>query len=425
MAIFHYQVRKPYIRRAGSALAVKGHHSGTRVSHGAGGRHAYLSASRHISEDGLVTDYRGKAVIAHFGCLPDGTRQRNIDDVFREVDAYPVKKSHKGKVYNPVVAIDSIGAIPHELSQAQQVEAARDFGQRVSNTLQVPVAVGVHPPENDNRNVHCHVLIACRTINKDGILSVYNRDLNAMASRPDRKIGKERTELPVIRLKRIWETTMNEHLARANIPERIDMRSYKEQGIEQVPTRHLGKARFERQKAQRQKRETRQRHAGLPAHEAAYRLKAAVQEAQGRLRLHRKSIEDIQEARKQSASAVLSPGVGSLRAYERDAIGQFLRDMERQNALNQIARSRRLKASRVMRDPTEEERLALKRLGRTVRKTESEIARIEEAARLAARLGPRTLSIHVDDRNQGQWLAAVERELDRARHNHKARSRSI
>ena len=39
-----------------------------------------------------------------------------------------------------------------------------------------------------------------------------------------------------------WETITNRYLEAAGRPERVDLRSFKRQGIQQIPTVHLGPA---------------------------------------------------------------------------------------------------------------------------------------------------------------------------------------
>ena len=109
-----------------------------------------------------------------------------------------------------------------------------------------------HPP---GHNPHCHIMLTMRAIDENGkwlpkSRKVYDLDENG-----------ERIKLPSGRWKSHkedtvdwneqyhaeewrhgWEVIQNKYLELAGSPERVDMRSYARQGIDVIPTVHMGAA---------------------------------------------------------------------------------------------------------------------------------------------------------------------------------------
>jgi MobA/MobL family protein len=403
VAIFHFS--SSIVRRAGSALARKAHHTGTKVSHGAGGRHAYLAAARHLGPDGLETDYRGKRIIDASFHLPEGTRSRSADAVWLDVDTHKVKQSRTGKVYRPVVALDIVGALPHELTEAQNVAAARAFGDRLSMEYRVPVTVGVHPADNDERNIHAHFLVGVRTIDKDGKLGPINQKLNVMHAQPDPKLGRERSEVPVQVMRRMWEETINAHLALAGRPERIDRRSCEERGIEPkkyIPVEEYRALQKEKKLIQAAKQAANTRAISGP--EIRKHLERIARECAAEAGRRRRAIDDIKAGRRETVEPKARIAVGSIFAYKHDAFGQFFKDMERQNRLA------RRRPRTIVREYTQEERELMYEHGLIMKKAQ----RVERSARTlldAGDLGH--VQIAAPKQNDAGWVKAVRRAANR------------
>ena len=97
-------------------------------------------------------------------------------------------------------------------------------------------------------NPHTHIMLTMRAIDENGkwlpkCRKVYDLDEhgNRIGSHREDIVDwnkKENAEL----WRHAWEEKVNEYLDKNNRPERIDMRSYERQGIDIVPTVHLGPA---------------------------------------------------------------------------------------------------------------------------------------------------------------------------------------
>lgn len=387
VAIYSFQRNKVY--KAGTALAALSHGRGTRVTHGAVGKLAYAQSLKEASAPGLdiVTDYTGKAVLASGQSLPDGVLERDIADVFRDADAHKTKTHGENQgEFKPIVASELIGALPHELSLDQNIVLVTDFSKRVANEFRTANAWGIHPPDagartvEEMKNVHVHVTTLHRHIEANGNLSTLNRDFDDVNCwRSDVKRGREIRETATIRLRRIWEQTVNDHLERAGRSERIDMRSNKVRGIDKQPGKHRGAA-----ETRRMREETRS------VSEVRKELMTARRDMEARMERARERIRTIQDKRRLSAE---TPGiggrVGSVDEWQQDTAGAFARAWksgDRAAALRRDIREAR-RVSRAMRDPTQEEARSLRGAGREERRAERLMQGIDMALSKVGRLG--------------------------------------
>lgn len=114
-------------------------------------------------------------------------------------------------------------ALPHELTDEQQVELVRGFAASVTGG-QAPYLAAFHRSGKDTENKHCHLVLRDRHIETGK--RVWGRS------------GKGLTE----ELREKWEAAANAALAKAEADARIDRRNLWEQGIKREPQRHEGPA---------------------------------------------------------------------------------------------------------------------------------------------------------------------------------------
>ena len=97
-------------------------------------------------------------------------------------------------------------------------------------------------------NPHTHIMLTMRAIDENGkwlpkCRKVYDIDEhgNRIGSHREDTVDWNKKENAEI-WRHAWEEKVNKYLEKNNRPERIDMRSYERQGIDLVPTVHLGPA---------------------------------------------------------------------------------------------------------------------------------------------------------------------------------------
>ena len=132
-------------------------------------------------------------------------------------------------------------ALPLALTEAEQRELAVGFAHHLTDGEQLPYTLAIHAGAGSNP--HCHLLISERT--NDGLERApeqWFRRYNAAA--PERG-GARKTEAlkPKAWLeeaREAWAEQTNQALERAGHAIRIDHRSLEAQGIERLPSLHLG-----------------------------------------------------------------------------------------------------------------------------------------------------------------------------------------
>lgn len=122
-------------------------------------------------------------------------------------------------------------ALPSELDDKQRRQFALAFAKEIVERHQCVADVAIHEPSKggDDRNYHAHVLCSTRRLGPNGFHQK-TRELDEV------KQGE------VVRWRERFAVVQNQHLREAGYPERVDHRSLEDQGIDRVPTVHLGPA---------------------------------------------------------------------------------------------------------------------------------------------------------------------------------------
>lgn len=211
MAIYHFSV-KTISRSAGySAVAAAAYRSGEKLTD---------------DRTGETHDYRTRggveSVTLH---LPPGVPGMARAELWNKAEIAE-------KRINSTVAREFEVSLPNELSKETKIKLANELGQHLSDKYCCAVDVAVHKPtaKNNDKNDHAHLLMSTRDINKDGEFGAKTRILDAA------KTGA--VEIKVWR--KYWADICNRELALAGFSERIDHRSFKDQGLEKLPTIHHG-----------------------------------------------------------------------------------------------------------------------------------------------------------------------------------------
>ena len=138
---------------------------------------------------------------------------------------------------------DFIANLPFELSPKQRENIVREFSKTIAKLYKVAVDWAIHLPDKkgDNRNHHAHILITTRQAKLENGQVVLGDKTNLEKENKElKKQGLPLTQDQIKSLRKEWEVITNHHLAMAGIEERIDCRSYREQGIQKLPTVKLG-----------------------------------------------------------------------------------------------------------------------------------------------------------------------------------------
>lgn len=146
---------------------------------------------------------------------------------------------------NSQVAREFLIGLPSELDADQRQQLAREFAQSLVDRYGFAVDVAIHQPDKDGdqRNHHAHILATTRRMGPDG-LTEKTRELDdrTRIKLANGEKGPAWGAVETVWVRHQFEHLTNSALERAGLDERIDMRSYKDQGLELEPTQHMGPA---------------------------------------------------------------------------------------------------------------------------------------------------------------------------------------
>jgi hypothetical protein len=212
---------------------------------------AYRAGETITNEkDGVTHDYTRKGGIVHTEILLSGHAPAEYAD--RAVLWNAVEKIEKAE--NAQLARELDIALPIELTREQGIALAREYVQKTFVSAGMCADLCVH--DTGEGNPHFHVMLTMRPINEGGTWGgkqkkeyTLDRDGNKIYD-PKKRQYKCRS-IPSTdwndrgnadKWRKAWEDMANAELKRIGSDARIDRRSYEEQGIEQVPTVHMGVA---------------------------------------------------------------------------------------------------------------------------------------------------------------------------------------
>ena len=155
--------------------------------------------------------------------------------------------------WNSQLARRIVLAFPVEVPKEQYLSMIKEFCQEQFVSKGMIADFAIH--DKGDGNPHAHILLTLRAMDEHGkwlpkARKVYDLDENGERIRlpsGNWKCHKESTvdwndQKYAEVWRHGWETITNRYLEAAGRPERIDLRSFERQGIQQIPTVHLGPA---------------------------------------------------------------------------------------------------------------------------------------------------------------------------------------
>ncbi len=148
--------------------------------------------------------------------------------------------------WNSQLARKIIIALPIEIPTEQYAELVRSYCNEQFVSKGMCCDFAVH--DKGDGNPHTHIMLTMRAIDENGkwlpkcrkVCDLDEHGNRIGEHREDTVDWNKRENAEIWR--HAWEEKVNEYLEKNNRPERIDMRSYERQGIDLVPTVHLGPA---------------------------------------------------------------------------------------------------------------------------------------------------------------------------------------
>ena len=217
-----------------------------------------MAAAAYQSGEKLHSDFTGTweygrelERIVHTEIMLPPNAPREYAD--RETLWNAVDAAEKGQ--NAQTARRLIIALPKELTIEQNIELIRHYCQTTFVDKGMVADIAVHFNHEEPPNPHAHVLLTMRAMDEHGRWLPKSKNIYSLDKDGNRIIGKngkpKRIKIDTVDWnnqenceiwRHEWEEQQNIALEEAGRTERIDMRSFERQGIENTPQKHLGPA---------------------------------------------------------------------------------------------------------------------------------------------------------------------------------------
>ena len=240
-AIYHCSIKIISRGKGKSAVAAAAYRAGEKITN---------------DFDGVTHDYTHKGGVVHTEILlPDHAPSAFSE---RSVLWNAVEKEEKAK--NAQLAREIELAIPQELTREQGIALVRDYVQEQFVNAGMCADICIH--DKGEGNPHAHVMLTVRPLNDDGSWGAKQRkeyilDKNGKKIYDRKKRTYKCNTVPTTdwnektkaeEWRSAWAEICNQTLEQNGQADRVDHRSYERQGIDQIPTVHLGTAAFQMEK---------------------------------------------------------------------------------------------------------------------------------------------------------------------------------
>ena len=212
---------------------------------------AYISCEKIKNEwDGEVHDYHNKKGLLHSEIfLPE-----HVPKEFKDRSYLWNSVELNEKASNAQLARNFIIALPKELSFEENKKLITDFIQEnfVSKGMIADLAIHDRTSE-DNNNIHAHIMTTLRPINEKGEWQAKSKKEYVLDEKGEKiklKSGNYKTRKIELtdwnnkgnaeKWRKNFASLCNQYLEKNHQEKRVDHRSYKRQGIEEIPTIHMG-----------------------------------------------------------------------------------------------------------------------------------------------------------------------------------------
>ena len=187
---------------------------------------AYRSGETLYDEQADQTyDYTRKEGVVHSEIMVPDNAPAWVTNLSRQALWNMVEANEKRK--DAQLARDVVVSLPRELNHEQQIALVREFVREHFTEKGMIADFALHDKQASDglgSQPHAHILLTMRDLDRHGF-GKKNRQWN------EKKLLQE--------WRSAWEECTNRHLEMAGRPERMSMKSYKEQGIDKTPKQYL------------------------------------------------------------------------------------------------------------------------------------------------------------------------------------------
>ena len=232
VAIYHLSIKIISRGKGKSAVAASAYRSGETIKN---------------EYDGIVHDFTRKGGITHTEILLPQNAPQEFSD--RGTLWNSVERIEKSK--NSQLAREIEIALPKELDNEKQIELVQEYVKE--NFVKVGMCADIALHDKNDGNPHAHILLTMRPLNEDKTWGAKSKKEYILDNNGEKiKLKNDNYKTKKIdtvdwneqdkaeQWRKAWADIANKYLEENSIQEKVDHRSYQRQGIEQIPTIHLG-----------------------------------------------------------------------------------------------------------------------------------------------------------------------------------------
>jgi hypothetical protein len=219
------------------------YHCTTKTVNRSSGRTSVASRAYRAGEK--LTDERT-------GLTHDFTKKEGV--VYTEILSNLDTELDRSKVWNLAeksenrkdarTAREWVIALPDELDEEQRKELAREFAQSLVDRYGVVADLAIHAPSKggDDKNHHAHILLTTRKaeLDTENKLVLTQKSEIELSNTKRKSLGMGTSQEEIKQIRATWANLANHALEYAGYRERIDHRSYADQGNQLQATIHEG-----------------------------------------------------------------------------------------------------------------------------------------------------------------------------------------
>lgn len=211
MAIYHCSTKTINRSKGRSAVAASAYRAGEKLQD---------------ERTGLTHDFTKKEGVIHSEIISNLGVQIDRSDLWNMAEQVENRKDAR-------TAREWVIALPDELNQQERQNVAQEFAQKLVDKYGVIADMAIHEPSKggDDRNHHAHIMLTTRKAMLDGDKAKLTDKADIELSNAKRAtLGLDKTQGDIKKIRKMWAEIANYALERAGSSERIDHRSYDEQG---------------------------------------------------------------------------------------------------------------------------------------------------------------------------------------------------
>ena len=219
------------------------YHCTTKTVNRSSGRTSVASMAYRAGEKlkdertGLTHDFTKKSGVAHTEIIS------NLDiDIDRNQLWNLAEQSENRK--DARTAREWVIALPDELNADQRKDLAKDFARSLVDRYGVIADIAIHEPSKggSDKNHHAHIMLTTRKaeLDSDNKLILTTKADIELSNTKRKSLDMSTTQDEIKQIRETWANLANHALERAGIQEKIDHRSYADQGNGLQATIHEG-----------------------------------------------------------------------------------------------------------------------------------------------------------------------------------------